>query len=798
MEILIYLKTLILLITLSICGFIIVRRICKDSRLQLLLPTGVITGIGLYIFLLNSVAYIFKGPPGFYVALAIEIFIAYFLRRKIKPQKLLIPKKGEKLVWLIFLFLWAIFLFHVSATGHALSGDWAHHYILASLFGRGDFPTHSPFQPDRLTSPHIGVGEFLAASKLFTGGSYTFLGSILSFLTLLSISQILQWIIRIRLNLFSMILLPLIPLVALVSIGSFMIVWPYQLAMPEIHEGVLKWFSKLPLFYHTLEAFGTYVSLDSLNLFLHRMLALSIFTTILPLILFPAKKHIFFLSTILLVLISTMALIDEAVLIVSLPVINAALFFSLFQKNFRKWILFIVLLCLVIIFQGGLVSEVIFSSDKTLGKVLIFPDDGKGTAARFGMYRSFRLKQQSNKLIPDKQEYKPLRWFHPGLVMQLSVLFILSLAATLIFRKKTTDRSPILLTWLFFAVSVIAWIAFHGIVPKGIYHTNGSRFLSLSYQMSGVGIAFLIVLFFIYARGYNKFTKLLFFTVKLLIVWLLFVSIIPAFAALFPRKPYNWFVGVGTNLREEYKWIEKNLKVQSRMLAFMGKSPSSGPVAELVKEVGIFAPSWYEKPESYGFDVSPPYLDLFYTLNPKILEILKVEYIMVDQQYLSSLPVKRLTDLQNKDYFKIEYPEDNVPLQDIYILKVLPKYLKEGENFQGTYYELSEKLPDKGVVYMDEPPVGNIEDVLWRVVLLTMQIKDLEVYYNPRKLIFYNFAINVDAKFYGESDDKYGEPNNRYDYLVLRSETDPNLICNCEVTLFWSDIGGKINVWKVK
>ena len=78
-EFLIYFKTLVLLIVLSACGFVIIRRICSELRLQILLPASVILGISLYIFLLNLTAYIFKGPPGFYIALAIEVLLAYFI-----------------------------------------------------------------------------------------------------------------------------------------------------------------------------------------------------------------------------------------------------------------------------------------------------------------------------------------------------------------------------------------------------------------------------------------------------------------------------------------------------------------------------------------------------------------------------------------------------------------------------------------------------------------------------------------------------------------------------------------------
>lgn len=786
MELLIYLKTLTLILILSICGVIIVRRICDDVRIQILLPTAVIIGIAFYIFLLNLVAYVVKGPVGFYVALGIEILLAYFLKIKIKPKEIIFPQKRERIVWLISLLIWFVFLLYICATGSASSPDWLHNSYFASLLLRGDFPIHDPFQPDRLASYHLGVPIILGAFRLFTGGADTFLASVLSLVILFAMSQILQWILKVKNSTFNLILCIFLPITVLVSLGSLMIVWPYQFNFPQIDKGLISWLHNLPTLADTYIAYGAPTSLDGLDLFLHRMLSLSILFALIPLILFPNKLKRFFSSLIVLVLLGALVLADESVFIVTAPAIILVLFFTLFEKNKKNWILFCLITLSVIVFQGGLVNEVIFKSDSTIAKVLIFPNDEKGSTAKFTNYHSYRMKAQSSKMIPDKERYSPFRWFHFGAIWQEGVLVIACLIFTLILKKKLTDKSSVYLAWLFGLSGLIALIAFHGIVPKGWTHLNGNRFLSLSYQLSGLGIIIFIIWSWVNLNGTSKFSKFYSVVIKILLAWFILTSTIPTLAILFPREKQNWFAIVKDPANAEYEWIRNNLKVDTRIIPFTETFPTTGSVLGLDKYVGIFTPVWYDKPEAQGFDVSPPYLDLFFTLNPEILKTLRVEYVMTNKLYRSTLSSKRMADLNNEDYFKTAYSDKD---GDVVISKVSPTYFLKAENYNGTFYELSQILPSMGAFFIEQPP--GINETVWRVAFLTLQMHDdYQMYYSLKFIPIYNFIINVDLKFNGESADKY-------DYLVLGSQTDPKSICHCQTKLFWSHGAGYVKVWKV-
>lgn len=781
MEFFIYLKTVFLILTLFICGFIITRRVCADNRIQILIPISIITGIAIFIFLLNLVAHFIKGPLGFYTALGIEILLVSLLKIKIKPKEIIFPQKGERVVWIITLLFWFIFLALICATGSATSPDWLHHSYFTSLLTRGDFPVHSPFQPDRLSSYHIGFAEILGLFKVFTGGSFAFLESTLALIALFSASQILQWTLRIKGGALNFILLIFVPLVGLVSLGNFMIVWPYQFSFPQISDGIINWFHNLPTLYDTYIPYGAPASLDSLNLFLHRMLALAIFSSIIPFILFPNESKKIFSSAIILVLLASLVLADESVFIVTAPAVVLILFFSLFKKNIKKWILFCLAAVFITVFQGGIVNEVIFKSDKSVAKVLLFPEDEKGSTAKFTNYRSYRLEAQKSKIIPDKVEYVPFRWFHFGAVWQVGFLLIACLIFTIYFRKKLSDKSYLYLTWLFYLSGITALVAFHGIVPVGWTHLNGNRFLSLSYQLSGLGIIIFIILSCINLKGKGGLL------IQILLAWFVITSTLPALVLLFPRQQnLNWFREVSYDPKKpEQTWIKENLKVDTRILPFMETFPTSGPILEFVTNIGIFTPVWYDEPEAQGFDVSPPYLDLFFTQNPEILQRLKVDYIMTNKLYRSTLPTKRLADLDNTEYFKTVYSDIN---GDIIISKVLPEYFTKGENYKGTFYELSQILPSRGAFFIEQSP--RISEAVWRVAFLTLQMQNYEMYYNSKFLPIYNFIINVDIQYNGEANDKY-------DYLVLGPDTDPKSVCGCQIKLVWSQIAGYVNLWKV-
>src|SRR3989344_2965765 len=295
MILLIYLKISIVLALIIFCGLNLFRRATEEKRAEVVIPSGIIIGIAIYVFLLNLVTHFLRGPLGFYLALVIELALTFLAIAYARLEPLQYPVGRSKAVWIVSLLFWAIFLFIITSTGHAASGDASTHYILASRFLRGDYPIHSPFQPDFLAYYHVGAAELLGAFKAITGASYELLFSLFSLISLLSISQILTFLLKPNSDKpYSIILSFLIPVVAVISLGEFIIVWPYVAELPDIKGNLVAWLGQLPLY----GAFGASTSLDSFSLFIHRMLALACFIGLLPILLYPRIKS-YLLSAVL-------------------------------------------------------------------------------------------------------------------------------------------------------------------------------------------------------------------------------------------------------------------------------------------------------------------------------------------------------------------------------------------------------------------------------------------------------------------------------------------------------------------
>jgi len=178
--------------------------------------------------------------------------------------------------------------------------------------------------------------------------------------------------------------------------------------------------------------------------------------------------------------------------------------------------------------------------------------------------------------------------------------------------------------------------------------------------------------------------------------------------------------------------------------------------------------------------VSPVYADLFYTLNPKTVKELKLDFIVVGQRYKETLPLERQKDLDNERYFNIVhiFPGGEV------ILKPTEQYFDKGSTMVGTFDELLKIAPRQGKYYIDYPP--NITENIYR--LLRLLLSEREIYYNKAGS-FYNSRIDVSSVYYGD----YQGP---YDFLVIGTSVDPKSICNCSPTLLWQGYKNGVALWQ--
>lgn len=773
MIVLIYLKIIFLFIIIFFSGIIIARRAIAEQRPQIIIPTGIILGLGLFLFITNLLAHLIKGLPLFYITLFTQALIAYLFHIKFPVESMEFPQKRALKLWLLSLFFWGGILGVIVSTSPFNGGHDAFYHTHATVFLRGDYPIHTPWQPDYIGFHHLGASQLLGSIKALTGADYYSIQGMVSFFMIFAWSQIITWLILKSTNKLKDLLVFSIPaFLGIISVGGFIIAYPQGFSLPMLDGNFFSWFKKIPGL--EFPEFGQFsaISIDAVILFFHRVLSTSFFLGTLAIILNPSKKYSILVIALLTTLIASMALTDESVLIGALPAI--ALFsFYIFNKNIRLIAIFLILTATVLVTQGGIITELILNRYHSGSGVLILPEDRESPYEKF---RSWRLKQQSSYLYAMTQTHQPLRFFHPGIVWQLSIFLLLITLAFIVFQNKQRDygKPTLISSGVFLISSIIFFIAYHAIVPYP-FHTNGWRLLSLSYQFSGIGIGILLGAFLLF--GDKKWLLL-----KILIIWILIFSLIPPFIKLFPRRDDLFWVKVTRETKSEtFKWIESNLSVSDKIIALTDTNPIPSTNTDLVKQVGIYTPIWDPKIRAHDiFDTNPAYADLFYTLNPSIIKILKPDYILFSNSYLGNLPEQRKLQILNEGYFKTIYTNS---ITGERIVKIMSAYLQEAEDFAGTLEELRTIAPKDGIYFIDHKSTSENLN-LYRSIVMTL--RDRKFYGLPD---YWNGRVDVYIPFYGYRADYY-------DYLVLGGNVDPDTVCNCESKLIWQGYLGRIKLWK--
>lgn len=765
MLIFIYLKTLIFLILLTLTGIALTKRLISSRKAEILLPIGCLFGLSLFLFLVNILAYFVKGWPLFYAAGGIQLLITIVALKIIKASPLEFPKGKMRLIWFMSLIFWGLFSLIITNTSPFNGSDNVFYFSQASVFARGDFPIHTPWQPDYVSYSHLGISQLLAALRVLTGASYHFIHAVLAFISLFCSIQILTWILNFKNPKFLKLLLFSLPaLIGFISLGAFMLAVPVKLTSPDLQNGFLGWLNKLP----TIETSNASAGfLDPLIYILHRLVSTSFFLGILALLLFPLKKA-YISAFAITIFLSAIALLDESVLISILPATVVMSFFS-FNKKFIIWISFILISAFVISFQGGIVTESVINRYGSGSGILIFPQDNPDNP--YENFRSFRVNSQSSTLFENLKQYQPFGWLQIGIIYQL--IFLLICAAFLL-KKKALDEYEGSFTYIvvyFFISSVTAFIAFHILVPK-LFHTNGWRFLALSYQFSGIGIAFFLIYLFLNHKN---------IILKIIIIWILIFSIVPPFARLFPRRDdLFWFKPAPEPKRASFEWIKKNLSVEEKIIALTDGSPIPSSNIELTTSVGAFTPVWPPYVRAYeNFDTSSTYADLFYTLNPDALTLLKAKYLIISNAYVSQLPEERSKDVVNTQYFKQVFWDTE---RSEGIFTVSEAFLGSAKNLNGTLAELSEIAPKDKTYYLDYESLQKNKN-LYKATAMALGERKIYGVHD------YWSRIEGHIPIFGQL--------TSYDYLILGDDTDPYIFCRCSAKLIWSGYQGGIKLWEI-
>lgn len=771
-----YLLLFAFLLPIIIAGIIILRKTSSIERFELLLPVGSILGILLFTFILNITSFYIKGLPGaiFSYLVLISLSILIYLKRGL--SKVLYPNGKLLLLYIASLGFWGILL--IWKGNYALIGsDTNLYYAVAHTFIKGNFPPMTPWQPDLPLFYHLGASELLGAFYLFTGLSFQFLHLIFSTLFILCSVQIFIWIWGRHKDLLSFLLANLAGLVVFVSFGFLYLLLPnFSIHLPNIHNlnEFIIFLRNLPSVNQSIEVYGAPINLDALIYFIFHAYGLSIFLSIVSILIYYKKNNSLITWAILSVGLSTLALVSESIFVATAPAVFVGVLLieeakGTIFKNLRSLILLGVVTIIVMLFQGGIITSVISPSKIKDESIVVFPskEDIKED------FTSYHYHQGISKTLPINDEWLSLYWFHVGvdLLILMNILILIKL--------KSEYKHFILLLTLFIT-GFTSLFAYNVLVPKFLV-ANGNRFLSFSFLTFSLVVCFFLI-HLISSPNRGNLLKKIFLTA--FVLWLFIPTILPPLALLsktrfgenklIPRKEQTT-IGV--------EWIKNNLSYNSRVAVLDVRAPHPSGMARVMVQAGVFAPVFPPEFRAYTIEASPEYIDIAYYLSPKVIKKFKVDTLLIDSHYYENADKFIKMRLNDKKYFKVLFEKTNPDKSWERVLKVQSEYYNLPES-EGTLDQLS-KITLIGKIYIDNEENFN-PSFLRRPLIFTLRNRDL--YFLPQSGVY----LNVEA------DINWHEPkeNKKYDYLVLSKTTDPFDICQCEAELIWKGVLDKVYLWK--
>lgn len=762
---------LIYLIPILLAGIIILGKISRIERVELLLPAGSIVGFAGFTFFLNMTAFLVKGSSGITLAYVLFIALGFIIFKFIKSEKIKIifPRGGNLIFWLSGILIWGPFIFW--KTANALIGSDANlYYAIAHSFIKGNFPFMTPWQPDIPLSYHTGVSELLGAFYYFSGLDFQFLHLFFSALFIFCALQIIIWIFKEKHNFISFLLSNLAVAVTFLSFGFIYIIWPVlPVRLPEIQNinQLILWLRTLPSVNEAIEVYGAPINLDSLIYFIFHAFGLAIFLTLVTLLINQNRKKPLWGWVIICLGLGSLALVNEALFIAAFPALIVGIFLIEYRekkllKNLKKLLLLFLLTGLVIFFQGGVISASINSPRNLEESALILPkkEDIKED------FKGYHSGQETSKLLPVSKQYLPLRWFHIG----ADILLLLSIVIVWIFNDSVLFK-------VLFISGLSSFVAYNVIVPKFLV-ANGNRFLSASFLFFSLLLCLSLTAFFEKIKKHHFF-KILFLVI---IAWVFLPTILPPLALLSKtRFGENKLIPKYQQSSVGIRWLKDYADFNERVLVLDRNAPHpSGQVRALVG-AGVFAPVFSGNFRAFTIEASPEYVDAAYYLSPNALKKLKMNILLIDNVFFETLPQIRKDQLKNSKYFEKVFGEKNGEI----IYRIKNEYLEKGGEIDGTIEQMAELLPAIGKVYIDGEDSYS-PSYLRRPLIFILRDKD--IYYLPQSGVYLNVETNINSHT--------PLTDGSYDYLVLGKKTNPYNLCTCQAKLVWTGLKGQVFLWK--
>lgn len=767
------------LIPILIIGILILRKTCSINRLELLIPAGSIFGTALFIFLINIIAFLFKGSLGINLAYLLLIIIGLFLNSlRLKSSDIDLPPPKILIFYISSFLIWVIFVFWKG--NFALIGsDTNLYYSVAHTFIKGNFPPFTPWQPGLPLNYHLGVFLLIGAFYSFTHLSFRFLHIFFSSLFIFLSAQIIIWIWCRHKNIASFLWGNLAAAIVLISFGFIKVIIPYfpfRLPLFSNINQLILWLRDLPTVNQSIEVYGAPINLDALIYFIFHAFGLALSLALIVVIIHPKKEKPNLSWIILLIGLASLALINESAFIVSAPaLILCSLLVELQNKrlfkNLKLILCGLLVMVSIILVQGGAITTSIFSPSGLEKSVLIFPKKNNIKENFF----SYHYYQEISKILPKKAEWASFNWYHTG----LDVL-ILTAVILLIFSKFSYEQRIITIALFVSGLSAIA--AYNFVVPKYLI-ANGNRFLAFAF----INLSLSVILSLQNFLNYFLKNKLKYIIIFFLIIFIFLPTILPPLALLTKNRfGEDKLIPKKEEASEGISWMRDNLSFNTNVVVLDARAPHPSGMARSLVQAGVFAPLFPDDFRAYTIEASPEYFDIAYFLNPSALQKLKVSALLIDSSFFETLPWLRKDQLENNLYFRKFFDNSAREKNWEKVYGIADEYFKEGGEMEGSFKKLSEIMPKRGKFYIDDEQRFT-PSFLKRALIFSLRDRDL--YFNPGSGIYLNVEVDI----------PFTKPvaNETYDYLILSKETDPQIICHCEPKLIWKGMSDSVYVWHI-
>lgn len=761
----------LILSIITIIGIVIFRSLTYEKRLFINIPSGMILGTTVYIFLLNIFSKFFPGQPGIIIStisllLIGMILLLYYHSRIIEFQW---PKLLNFLVLLSITIL-IIYFARLKMTSVFPVADSDMQWAYAASFTRGNYPLKVPWQPDLNPTYHLGAYFFEGALLFLTGLPLITIHTLLNTYYLIAgalFTVFLFW----KTNYFQNIWLIFASVITYISFGVLILILPNQNFFQNLNiYQILNAVTQLP---PNIAAKGTagaaLVDLNSLSYLPARSLGIGLSFLILYFAFIPFRNSIIKILSLIL-LFSVTALVEESIFLPLFLTLGLVCLLSLFsnisylkdlKKNSKSLLITISAIVIIVIIQGGFISDLLTQ---------------KGSA--------FHIITPFSKAFLDKfpSNFSIIHSISKAYNLVLPSPFILSTVVLVysIFKK----RKNLIVISLFSLIAFFSYLT----IEYRYSPTNNIRFFN--FASISAGLAFV---YFVYDLMKDKS-----FLKNLLVFSILSSLMAPSFIPEIINQSKQLQIAKINDNRSKIlisshpltsfekisDWANKNLPPNIRLLSIDTDVPSPKRSIQFQYKglYTILGPQYIHttRPEP-----GPEYFDLILTLNPSIIKQTKTEYIYIESEsdVYKLLPQFRKNELENNTFFEklqsIDYQDNQKKGIFFRLLKVLPQYLDPNtggkEIGDGTLKLLNILIPNSSTVYISDygnPPQFSF----WYRMAIILGLKDKQLRKNISQTDYQ--AIETDIIYTA------GNLNQKYNFYILAPNQKPSF----PAKLIWSNI----------